>query len=471
MKTIKVSLFALTLITYFISPSTSFAHSILFDYFYQKKHEKPLSFALKQSIKAKQFQQLIDYDDPLSGTFNQRYYIDESYSTSNDSPVFFHICGEASCEKRALDGAIRTYAQKHHAKLIALEHRYYGESLPHPSYSTKNLRHLSTKLALADLAYFQQQISKNQNWTGKWVAFGGSYAGSLSAYYRLKYPHLVVGALASSAPVMAKENFFEYDAQMTKAVGEQCAGKIRQAVTEIEEALSDPVKKEQIKKLFIANEINNDIDFIYMVADIGAFAVQYGMKNDFCSALIESTSPLQGYANYACYLFDHYKMSPASLTFESAISENPKDYKPGSGSRQWLYQSCSEYGYWQNANPDKNQSTRSALINPAYHKKVCQRLFGLEKASDADAINQQYYFPLMNGSASHIYFTNGTDDPWSTLSLSKTNGNANNENFTYTSILNAAHCEDLHTPLETDSKALKTARNQMESLLNLWLKD
>lgn len=60
--------------------------------------------------------------------------------------------------------------------------------------SDSSLEYLNSEQALADLAAFSQSMAMKFNLTNsKWISFGGSYPGSLSAWFRLKYPHLVHG--------------------------------------------------------------------------------------------------------------------------------------------------------------------------------------------------------------------------------------------------------------------------------------
>lgn len=459
---------ALSVATCTLSP---LAHAGLIDLYYQQKVDQQQTLMANDTnaIAELTFTQWIDHTKPATGTFNQRYYIDETFSTSNNAPVFFYICGEAACSRSALSGAIRTMAEKYHAKLIALEHRYYGVSSPYQQLTTTNLKYLTIDNALKDLARFQQSISKEKHWTGKWITFGGSYPGSLSAYYRLKYPNLTAGSLASSAPVMAKDNFEEYDAHVTKVAGAECANNMRRVVKTVEDALSNDAKFSEIKHLFGADDIRDNDDVLSLIAEIGAGAVQYGMRDLLCTKMSESTTPIEGYADVARTIESRWGIRAVDLVAQGAESENVADYENGIGARQWYYQSCKEYGYWQTANADVNKSTRSSRIDLNYYQKVCQRLFGLNEHADTQKTNALYYTPLLNETTRNIFFTNGANDPWSTLSLTEINGNNTNPNLSYFLIDGAAHCDDLRAPKSTDSAAIKSARSQLDALIANWV--
>lgn len=68
----------------------------------------------------------------------------------------------------------------------------------------------SVDQALADLAYFttyiKTQIPSLAN--SKVILVGGSYAATMVTWMRQKYPNLIAGAWASSAPLLAKADFF-----------------------------------------------------------------------------------------------------------------------------------------------------------------------------------------------------------------------------------------------------------------------
>lgn len=75
--------------------------------------------------------------------------------------------------------------------------------------SVKNLVYLSSEQALADLAYFIESVNIGYKFSNntKWIVFGGSYGGSLAAWMRAKYPHLVHGAVSASGPLLAQIDF------------------------------------------------------------------------------------------------------------------------------------------------------------------------------------------------------------------------------------------------------------------------
>merc|ERR1711892_864276 len=121
--------------------------------------------------------------------------------------------------------------------MFILEHRYYGQCRPTEDMSTENMKFLSSRQALEDLAHFITAMNSKNNISAPWISFGGSYPGSLSAWVRLRFPHLVAGAVSSSGPLFAKLDYFEYLQVVSDALdttGPGCNMALTEALTAVE---------------------------------------------------------------------------------------------------------------------------------------------------------------------------------------------------------------------------------------------
>lgn len=106
--------------------------------------------------------------------------------------------------------------------------------------TTQDLKYLTANQALADIAHFIGEIKKTLKYSNSPVILiGASYAGTLAVWFRQKYPHLVVGAWASSAPILAKVDFKEYKELVAHTfatiAGYECTNKIQRAFGRTEE--------------------------------------------------------------------------------------------------------------------------------------------------------------------------------------------------------------------------------------------
>jgi thymus-specific serine protease len=156
---------------------------------------------IAQSSNSSYFSQSLDHFDASNhNKWMQRYFVNDTFfkARNNVSNVFVFLCvgGEGppleatvviTGDNHCAD--LIQQAQVHSALIFALEHRYYGESIPTTSLSTTDLKYLSSKQALADINNFISGMNTAYSLpsTSKWVTFGGSYPGMLAAWARLKY--------------------------------------------------------------------------------------------------------------------------------------------------------------------------------------------------------------------------------------------------------------------------------------------
>lgn len=408
------------------------------------------------------FSQKLDHETAGdTRTFTQRYWVNSTYAAGKDSPVIYYICGESRCSGSG--GFAVQLAKEMKGYAVTLEHRYYGDSVPTADYSADNLKYLSVEQALADMEAFKAFLVKDQSLTGQWITVGGSYAGAMSAYYRLKHPDSIAFALASSGPVQAKASFEEYDHQVATVVPAACLAAMQKVTAEIERDLATPASRESVKKLFGSVDVADDVDFLYIVADMAAIAIQYGSRDSFCQAIQTTGDAKAAYAKIGLQLFDDFGMTTMEDTAQGNMSVDPNQYRKN-GMRQWLYQSCTQFGFWQVAYHDPKESSRSARIDLPFHNEICHRMFGITGEVDTNPINQNYFQPILDGKITKTFFTNGSDDPWQHLSINPARRNVPG---TVEAMLipGAAHCDDLGGPANASVVA---AQDKFRALAKTW---
>ncbi|KAL8160355.1 hypothetical protein V2J09_001892 [Rumex salicifolius] len=200
----------------FISSADSFTHKSIPRFigkFASRNLHKQVS---NYTYETRYFTQRLDHfsftDAP---TFRQRYLVnfDHWSGAARLGPIFMYCGNEGEIDWFAENtGFLWEIAPRFRAMVLFPEHRYYGESMPYggAKEAYKNattLAYLTAEQALADYAVLIRELKRNLSAEAcPVVLFGGSYGGMLAAWMRLKYPHVAIGALASSAPILQFED-------------------------------------------------------------------------------------------------------------------------------------------------------------------------------------------------------------------------------------------------------------------------
>ncbi|KAL1968061.1 hypothetical protein VTN77DRAFT_2191 [Rasamsonia byssochlamydoides] len=220
------------------------------------------------------FVQLIDHTHPELGTFSQRYWWNAEYWKGPGSPVVLFTPGEidASGYVGYLTNETITglFAQEIGGAVILLEHRYYGESSPYDSLTTKNLQYLTLEQAIADLTYFAKTVKLpfDPNGTSNadkapWVLSGGSYSGALAAWTESTSPGTFWAYHSSSAPVEAIYDYWQYFVTVQQGLPANCSKDVSLVVDYVDSILQsgNATAKQQLKDLFGLGELEHDDDF------------------------------------------------------------------------------------------------------------------------------------------------------------------------------------------------------------------
>nr|ATU82939.1 secreted S37 peptidase protein [Pristhesancus plagipennis] len=444
------------------------------------------------------FEQRLDHFDPTNTkTWMQRYGVNDTFaSVTENAPVFLMIGGEGEASPKWLvTGAWIDYAKGFGALCFQLEHRFYGKSRPTPDMSTKNLRYLSSEQALADLAYFIEamNIKYNLNQNNKWIAFGGSYPGSLAAWLRYKYPHLVYASVSTSGPLLAVADFKKYNEVVRRSLGtfsNDCVGSVTDATRHFDKLVQHKLGGDLISKKFklcspIDVKIKEDVsNLATILADNFAGVVQYNKDNrisssptgkvtidDLCKIMIDRSlgEPLDRYAAVNSYMLELESTNCLNYSYTDFIFEMRNitwPDNPAEGGRQWFYQTCTEFGFYQTSSSRKELFGSNFPLG--FFTNQCMDVFGENfnpKLLKLGIERTNTMYGDVHLKVSRVLFVHGSIDPWHALGITYTKNPAAPAIL----IRGTAHCANMYPPSPNDSPQLTQARLHISNHIAKWL--
>ena len=214
-----------------------------------------------------------------------------------------------------------------------------------------DLTYLSSRQAIQDIVSFAKskealqhfKLSSEQDAKAvRWITFGGSYPGMLSAWARLKFPHLIDAAVSSSAPVMPTLDFFGYndvisvDLEYDDIGGSRdCLRIIQEGHKDISEALLGPKATQEghskIASMFnvcnkdaFQNEMNARLFAGDGVIYIPAQANDPACSGDLCN--IRKVSFVYNMIDIKTRLFNFLFPYRFVMKFQAEITKNPFKY-------------------------------------------------------------------------------------------------------------------------------------------------
>uniref|UniRef100_A0AC34G293 Serine protease K12H4.7 n=1 Tax=Panagrolaimus sp. ES5 TaxID=591445 RepID=A0AC34G293_9BILA len=374
------------------------------------------------------FDSKIDNFDPNNfKTYKQRYW----YSTQwykPGGPQFLMVGGETEMSSGWVDSGGSQFgmlAKEVGAAVFTLEHRFYGESQPTGDLTFQSLKFLTSEQALADIKAFI--ISMNAQFKfnhTRWITFGGSYPGALSAWARQMYPNLIYAAVASSAPVQAvvdNSEYLEVVFNALKNYDPKCAESVHRGFLKLNELMKTFDGKKQVSKLFnTCYQLQNDSDNI----------------SYFYEAIIDP------------YMNEIQDSDAATIANLCSVQTSGSDGLEGI---------VAVYHYYVAGDQCLNTDYATFLL---YLRKTDLSNVGWAGSILKISI---LFKNILQGTK--VVFPSGTNDPWHVLGvLSPTNDK------TYPIIIDgASHCADMIPNSATDTPALIEARKKIRSHVLSWV--
>ena len=424
----------------------------------------------------KVFSQLKDHNSPEAGNFNQSYYETDNSETNWEpgKPVILCIAGESDTFKSCYHDFIKEIALEFNAKVLTLEHRWFGRSYVTPNASTyEDLKsYMNVDQAIEDLYRFGTWWENEYDTTNKstWILSGGSYSGMLCSFTRRIHSDLFKIGISSSGVVLATDDFPDFDIQDAISLGPECATLARSAVYKITQMLENEEDKNILLQMFdMVGMPKNDMYFV--LGEIFTIAHQYGRLHDLCPPIIDASFKnddiINSLAKFARGTFKEMACGGENCTLTYSSEELKKDKGNKLGPRNWLWMTCNELGYWQTS-PGRI-GIRPKQLTKEYFQNQCNDVFPGISPLNVSNFNEKW--GGYNQKTERMIYITGDQDPWTWVCITEENLIAKNS-YAHTIVgPEQGHCPDLRNYVDVPPPDLVRTRNMEKKLIALWLKE
>ncbi|ESQ50148.1 hypothetical protein EUTSA_v10001967mg [Eutrema salsugineum] len=414
-------------------------------------------------------------------TFQQRYVIDSQHwaGAKVNAPILAFLGEESSLDSDlSAIGFLRDNGPRLKALLVYIEHRYYGKSMPFGSAeealkNASTLGYLNSAQALADYAAILLHIKEKYSTKhSPIIVIGGSYGGMLAAWFRLKYPHIALGALASSAPLLYFEDtrpkfgYYYIVTKVIKETSEKCYNTICKSWKEIDRVAAKPNGLLILSQKFkTCGPLNGSSDIKDFLGTIYAEAVQYNRGPSYwvtsvCHA-IDANPP-----THKNDLLNRVFAGAVALIGNRTCYDTNMFSQPTNNSIAWRWQSCSEIvmpiGY------DKQDTMfQLAPFNMTSFIEGCKSYYGVPPRPHwiMTYFGTQDIKLILKRFGSNIIFSNGLSDPYSVGGVLEDIS----DSIVAIKTKNGSHCQDISLKRKGDPEWLVMQREKEFKIIESWI--